>query len=220
MQVPRSFTLFFLLALTSVVGAGENEKPLFTEPFKDKLADGWSWVREDPKGWRLDKGTLIIRTFPGGLWAKDNNGGNLLLRTPPKVTEGKLVIEVQVDIEPTSQYENAGLIWYCDDDNYIIMVKERIDKDILMQIVVEQDGKAKAGFHKKFEGTSVSVRMEVEGGTMSGRYRVSPNDDWVTVGQCSLLTKGKPKVGLTTAYAPKSGEHFTRFKNFQILQVK
>ena len=69
---------------------------------------------------------------------------------------GKLAVEVLVDIEPTNAYENAGLIWYYDDDNYVIMVKEKIGKDILMQLVAEQDGKPKAGFHKKFnEGKSV-----------------------------------------------------------------
>lgn len=212
--------LLLLLVLASVAGAGEKEKPLFTETFTDKLADGWTWVREDPKGWRLDKGTLVVRTSAGGLWMKDNNGGNILLRTPPKMQKGKLAVEVLVDIEPTNQYENAGLIWYYDDDNYVIMVKEKIDKDVLVQLVAEQDGKPKAGFHKKFEGKSVWVRMEVEGDKITGRYRASSKDDWITVGQCGLPVRGEPKVGLTTAYAARDAMHFTRFSNFRIVQIK
>jgi regulation of enolase protein 1 (concanavalin A-like superfamily) len=221
MRLPCSLLPFILLVLAPVASAGEKEKALFTEAFTDKLADGWTWVREDAKGWRLDKGTLIVRTSTGGLWQKDNNGGNILLRTPPEVKDGKLAVEVLVDVEPTNVYENAGLIWYYDDDNYVIMVKEKIDKDVLMQLVAEQDGKPKAGFHKKFnEGKSVWVRMEVEGGKITGRYRVSPKDDWQTVGQCALPVRGQPKVGLTTAYAPKDAEHFTRFSNFRMLHVK
>jgi len=220
MRVP-CFVLPFLLLVLASVGAGENEKPLFTEAFMDKLADGWTWVREDPKGWRLDKGTLIVRTSTGGLWQKDNDGRNILLRTPPKVQDGKLAAEVLVDIEPTNLFENAGLIWYYDDDNYVIMVKERIGKEIHMQLVAEKDAKLDAGFHKTFnEAKTVWFRMVVENGKVTGSYRVSSKEDWVTVGQCSLPVRGEPKVGLTTAYAPKDAEHFTRFSNFRILQIK
>lgn len=218
--VPRSMLLFVILVLAPALGALEKEEPLFADPFTDKLKDGWTWVREDPKGWRLDKGTLVIRTSVGGLWMKDNNGRNILLRTPPKVKSGKLAVEVLVDIEPTNQYENAGLIWYYDDDNYVIMVKEKIDKEILVQIVQEQNGKPKAGFHKKFEGKSVWVRMEVEGDKITGRYRETPKEDWVTVGQCMLPKGGEPKVGLTTAYAAQGAMHFSRFTNLRIMQVK
>ena len=101
------------------------------------------------------------------------------------------------------------------------MVKERIGNDIHLQLVAEKDGKLDAGFHKKFnEVKSVWVRMEVEGGKVTGSYRVSPKEDWVTVGQCSLPVGGEAKVGLTTAYAPKDAVHFTRFSNFRMLQVK
>src|ERR1700685_1013130 len=120
----RPLVALILLVLAPVASA--QEKSLFTEPFAEKLADGWTWLREDPKGWRLDKGTLIVRTATGGLWRKDNGGSNILLRTPPKVKDGKLAVEVLIDIQPTNAYENAGLIWYYDDDNYVIMVKEKI----------------------------------------------------------------------------------------------
>src|SRR6516225_983812 len=139
MPVPRTLVPLILLAVVApVASADEKEKTLFTEAFTDKLDDGWTWVREDAKGWRLDKGTLIVRTSTGGLWQKENDGGNILLRTPPKVQDGKLAAEVLVDIEPTNLFENAGLNWYYDDDNYVIMVKEGSAK-IYMQLVAEKD---------------------------------------------------------------------------------
>ncbi len=79
----RPLTPLILLVLAPVASA--QEKTLFAEPFAEKLADGWTWLREDPKGWRLEKGTLIVRTAQGGLWMKDNGGSNILLRTPPMV---------------------------------------------------------------------------------------------------------------------------------------
>ena len=217
---PRSFVVvFIILVMADVVSA--QEKTLFTEPFVDKLADGWSWVREDPKGWRLDKGTLVIRTSRGGLWGKDNNGGNIPLRTPPVVKEGKLAVEVLVEIEPTNLFENAGLIWYYDDDNYTILVKEKIGNDMLVHVVSERDAKPGAAFHKKFnEGKNVWFRMEVEPGKLAGYYRTSAKEEWLKLGQCDLPVRGEPKVGLTTAYAAKDAEHFTRFSNFRMLQIQ
>jgi hypothetical protein len=60
----------------------------------------------------------------------------------------------------------------------------------------------------------------VEGDKITGRYRASPKEDWVTVGQCGLPVRGEPKVGLTTAYAARDAMHFTRFSKFRMLQVK
>ena len=104
--------------------ASAEDKILFTEPFVDKLADGWTWLREDASARRLDNGTLVLPdcALRGGLWLKENGGGNLPLRTPPGVKAGKLAVEVLVEIGPTGGYENAaGLIWYYDDDNYIYL---------------------------------------------------------------------------------------------------
>ena len=217
-RFPRAF--FIIIAVTAH-GVSAQEKILFADPFVDKLADGWSWVREDPKGWRLDKKTLVVRTSRGGLWGTDNNGGNIALRTPPEVKEGKLAVEVLVEIEPTNMYENAGLIWYYDDDNYIILVKEKIDNDMLVHLVSERDAKAGAAFHKNFNaGKNVWFRAEAEPGKLSGFYRASSNEEWLKLGQCDLPLRGKPKVGLTTAYAPSDAEHFTRFSNFRMLQVQ
>jgi regulation of enolase protein 1 (concanavalin A-like superfamily) len=200
--------------------ASAEEKILFTEPFADKLADGWTWLREDPQAWRLEKGALVIRTSRGGLWLGENGGGNLPLRTPPELKVGKLAVEVQVEIEPSGGYENAGLIWYYDDDNYIILVKEKIGNGVVVQLVQEADRKVKAGFHKDAAADkSVWFRMEVEGRKLSGYHRASPEDEWHALGQCELPTSGDPKVGLTTAYAPKDVDHFTRFTNFRMLQI-
>ncbi len=218
MSIQRSIAVFVVWLLASVVAA--EEKVLFTDPFVDKLADGWAWLREDAQAWRLDKGELVIRTAQGGLWLKENGGGNLPLRTPPEIKGGKLAVEVQVEIEPTNAYENAGLIWYYDDDNYLILVKEKIGDHVVAQLVSEAGGNFKAGFHQNFDADKpVWFRMELEGGKLSGYYRASPQDQWLKLGQCDLPTAGQPKIGLTTAYAPKDAEHFTRFSHFRILQI-
>jgi hypothetical protein len=85
--VKRLFLAAMLGALaTGAAGADEpaKEKVLVEEQFTGELGKDWSWVREDPKAWRLEKGALVLRTLPGYLHAKSNDSKNILLR-PPQV---------------------------------------------------------------------------------------------------------------------------------------
>ncbi len=207
-----------LMSAMGALVAAEKDKVLFTEKFDGKLGDGWSWVREDAKGWRIDKGTLVIRTSSGSLWLKHNDTTNLLVRTPPQVKDGGLAIEVFVENEPSNAFEHAGLVWYYDDDNYVILVKEKVGDKQLVQLVSETEGKPKVGFAEKaYPGKTVWFRMEVAGGKARGLFRATEKDEWQTLGQCDLPVKGKAQVGLLTGYAAKDAEHFSRFSGFRIL---
>ena len=50
----------------------------FEEKFAGKLSDGWSWVREDSAGWKLDGGALKIKAQPGTIWYKKNDAKNII----------------------------------------------------------------------------------------------------------------------------------------------
>ena len=214
-----------LMLVTALVGtfglviAADKDKLLFGEKFDGKLSNGWSWVREDAKGWRIDKGTLVIRTSTGSLWLKHNDTTNLLVRTPPQVKDGGLAVEVLVENEPSNAFEHAGLVWYYDDDNYVILVKEKVGDKQFVQLVSETEGKPKVGFAEKaYPGKTVWLRMEVSGGKAHGQFRATEKDEWQTLGQCDLPVKGKAQVGLLTGFAEKDAEHFSRFSGFRILQ--
>jgi beta-xylosidase len=207
------------IALGSTV-VGEKEKVLFKEPFADRPGEGWSWVREDSKAWKIDKGALVIRTSTGGLWQKDNNNRNLLLRTLPEAKEGRIAVEVLVDNEPTNAFEHAGLVWYADDDNYVALLKEKVGNNVIVQLVSETNGKPKVGFAEKvYKEKAAWLRMEISDGKARGLFRASDNKDWQALGECDLPpTKGAVRIGLITGYAAKDAEHFSRFSGFRILQ--
>lgn len=202
------------------VAAADREQVLFAEPFEGRLQAGWSWVREDPRGWRLDKGALLIRTSTGALWQRDNNNQNLLLRTPPQAGEGGLAVEVFVENEPTGPFEHAGLVWYDDDDNYAMLNKERVGGRQVVQLVSEKEARPRVGFAEKaYDAQGVWLRLEVAGTTARGLYRATDKDGWKTLGQCDLPGRGKARVGLITGYGPKDGGHWSRFSNFRIVSV-
>jgi regulation of enolase protein 1 (concanavalin A-like superfamily) len=208
------------VSMTGTTVAAEQERLLLAECFDGKLAPGWSWVREDAKGWRFDGASLVVRTSTGGLWMKDNNTQNILLRTPPETKEGVLVIEVFVENEPTNAYEHAGLVWYYDDDNYVVLLKEKVGDKQIVQLVFEKEGRPKVGFAEKpFAGKGVWLRMVMSDGKIRGQFRATEKDEWQTLGQCDLPVKGEPRVGLITGYAPKNMEHQVRFRDFRLLRA-
>jgi regulation of enolase protein 1 (concanavalin A-like superfamily) len=211
-------TVIVALAI-GMVGPGEaaEEKVLFEETFTGELGKGWSWLREDAKGWRLDKGSLRVRTSTGSLWMKQNNNRNVLLRTPPKAQ--RFAFEVQVENEPTNGFEHAGLVWYVDDDNYVALMKEQLGK-VAVQLMSETDGRPRVGFaEKEYKEKAVWLRMEIAGGKARGLFRTTDKDDWQALGQCDLPpAKGEVRIGLMTGYAAKDAEHFSRFSAFRVLQ--
>ncbi|MBI1832603.1 MAG: DUF1349 domain-containing protein [Planctomycetes bacterium] len=204
-----------------LIGGGEkDEQVLFKDDFSSSLSDGWSWVREDPKAWRLGKGKLEIRSLPGGLWREKNVGKNILLRTPPDAKNDMLMIEVKIHSQPKELFENAGIIWYYDDDNYVILNKEFYDRKPGpgVQMVREVKQKSSVPKHAPFEGDQVCLRLLVSGKVFTGQYRKSEKDAWQTVGECDLPVDGKPKVGLIASYGPKDAERWVQYSNFRILK--
>lgn len=208
-----------LCFLTAAVCAQDKHQVVFAEPFDGTLAKGWFWVREDPKAWRIENGTLIIKTSMGSLWMEQNNNRNILLRSYPHAKDKPVAVEVLVENEPTNGFEHAGLVWYCDDDNYVALMREKLGAKVEVQLVSETNGKPKVGFAQKpFEPNKVWLRMELTRNKAKGVYRAVDKDDWQPLGECDLPLKGGPRVGLITGYAPKTGDHEARFSNFRILQ--
>jgi regulation of enolase protein 1 (concanavalin A-like superfamily) len=217
MSLLRLTAVLVTLAL-GVAGAGEaaEQKVVFEDNFSGELGKGWSWLREDAKGWRLDKGSLLVRTSTGSLWMKQNNNRNVLLRTPPKAE--RFAFEVLVENEPTNGFEYAGLVWYVDDDNYVALMKEQLGK-VAVQLVSETNGRPRVGFAEKgYKEKAVWLRMEVSRGKARGLFRTTDKDDWQALGQCDLPpTKGEVRIGLMTGYAAKDVEHFSRFRALRVL---
>jgi len=195
------------------------ERPVFVEEFGPQLSPGWSWVREDPQGWRLEDGALVMQVSTGGVWENHNNDRNVLLRAVPAEALPAFAIEVYLENAPENQYEYAGLILYYDDDNYAILNKERVGKQELI-LMTEKRGKPVFPFvEKAYQPQAVWLRAVVAGRKVTGQYRSDTKSPWQTLGQCELPSATNLKVGLHTGYAAKSAQHKARFRHFKILAV-
>jgi regulation of enolase protein 1 (concanavalin A-like superfamily) len=194
-----------------------KEKVLFAAKFTGKLEKGWSWVREDPKAWRIDKGTLVLRTLPGYLHAEYNDSRNVLLRALPK-SDKPLAVEAYVESEPKVQFEHAGLVWYVDDDNYVSLFQEVLGGKTELQMVTEASSKPRFAL-AKHEAKGVWMRLVVAEGTISCQYRPSAKDEWKVVGRSAMPARGAARVGVMAGGAPKEAERYVRFRDFRILEI-
>jgi cytochrome c len=82
---------------------------LFRDDFNDVLADGWSWIGEDPRHWSLSDvpGALRIILQPSNMG--DGEPSNFLVRDVP---EGKYEIATLLHFKPESNFQFAGLLIY------------------------------------------------------------------------------------------------------------
>jgi regulation of enolase protein 1 (concanavalin A-like superfamily) len=204
---------------TTLAGPGKaaEEKVLFEETFAGDLGKEWSWVREDPRAWRIDKGALVLRTLPGYLHAGNNNSQNVLLRPLPQ-SDKPLAVEVHVESEPKVQFEHAGLVWYVDDDNYVSLFQEVLGGKVELQMVTEKDARPRFAV-ARHEAKGVWMRLLIAGGKITTQYRPSEKEEWKTVGQSDVPARGAARVGVMAGGAPKDAERHVRFRAFRILEI-
>jgi regulation of enolase protein 1 (concanavalin A-like superfamily) len=194
-----------------------KEKVLFEDQFADRLGDGWSWIREDPRAWRIHKGALILRNSPGHLYASYNNAKNVLVRTLPR-TEHTLAIEVHVESDPKVQFEHAGVVWYVDDDNFVSLFQEVLGGKVVLQMVAEKGGKARTIVAE--HGTkAVWLRLVISGGTITSQYRLSEDRPWREVGRVEIPSQAPARAGVTAGGAPKDADRDVHFRSFRILEI-
>jgi hypothetical protein len=198
------------------------ENVIFEDDFAVKLGDGWSWVKEDPENWRIESGKLQIRPRGGSSWAGSTDGKNYLVRKPPEVKGGELVIEVFAEIKPTQPFEHAGLMWYYDDDNYVTINKELFGGKNEVLFVIE---KARAGRPPygeiSYKPDGIWLRLRIAGSKVIGEYRATPEDQWQAAGSRELEFEGEPRICLHAGYSPKNDpDRWASFSHFRILQVE
>jgi hypothetical protein len=198
----------FALAVPAISARSDQPRVIFEDRFEGKLADGWTWLREDKHGWRLKDGGLEIRVQPG----KAATVRNALVRDLPEHRPGTWSYEVSVTnlTEPIQQYEQAGLTWYHDGKPAFKLVKELVDGKVVIV-----PGKI------PFVGKTVQLRVLVRDNQYTAQYRPEDGGEWHTAatGKLPAPGKGKDQISLQCYDGPPAAEHWMRFRNFRIVQL-
>ncbi len=98
---------------------------VFPYPYDDDfeseiLHSKWSWIRGDPTQWSLalTPGSMTITTRSQDIW-QSNNDAALLVQNIFSSDQNAYTIQTGVQMNPTANYHQTGLLIYQDDDNYV-----------------------------------------------------------------------------------------------------
>ncbi len=81
------------------------------------LGSQWSWVRENPANWSVENGALKITSGKGDLSDGSNDAENVLLTCAN--SDWTIQTKLACSRQPSGMAQNAGMLAYQDDDNYI-----------------------------------------------------------------------------------------------------
>jgi hypothetical protein len=193
--------------LTPIIkGQVSQESVIFEDFFEGKLDKGWSWLRENPKTWRIRNGGLEICNEPGA--AQDVK--NALLRKAPDRGKGKFAVDVTIKNHtvPTQQYEQAGITWYNNGKPVFKLVKELVDGQLMI-----------IPGRKPMKSETVQLRLVVSGSDYTVQFRPDGKGQFQTAATGELPPPGDDQVSIQCYHGLTDAEHWIRFDDFRILKL-
>ena len=193
------------LVLATVTSAAEP-KLVFEDTFDGKLADGWTFLRENQKNWRIADKALEIRLEPGDA----NSVKNALLRSAPDRSKAKFIIDLTLtsQTKPTNQFEQAGITWYVDGKPVFKFVKELVDGQLMM-----------IPGRPPMDARTVQLRLIVTADSFTAQFRPDAKGDFKTAATGKLPPPNKDQVSIQGYHGPPDAEHWVRFDDFRIQQM-
>ena len=208
----------FLLAATAAAEANVIQDALDKEP----PSPPWAWVRAEPEHRRVQDGKLQIRALRGTLWKADRNDAkNLLVRPWPAEAGVDADIAVTVSFAPERGGEQAGVMLYVGDDDYIKIVREFLEGKRWIVMAREEKGTATPLDKVEEPANEVTLCLERRGGAVEGFYTVAGKDERKRVGRGDLpraTGDEQPKICLFAHGGPNEAAE-ARWATFSNLEV-
>lgn len=196
-----------------------------SDEFDGDSLDKCRWdaiVREDAAAYRLADGALQIDVPNGDIYTGDNTDPtNFILQTAP---EGDWTIETKIDGSLLDeQYQQAGLLVYADDDNYLKLdfvtdnsagsaVSRRIEFRSEIDAVIQDPQPGETGLT-----TGVwYLRVSRAGDTFTAAYSAD-GVEWTTFESLTSAVVGAtPKVGVFTLSGNQTASKTASFDYFRL----
>jgi beta-xylosidase len=158
------------------------------------LGTHWSWIREDKSNWSLTSqpGSLVLQSDSGDITETNNNAKNMLLQAAN--TDWTIETKIVCSRRPTAFTENAGIVAYQDDDNFVKLAY--------------RPSFGRRSFRRGAPGEQPgSVELLIENG---GAQKLSGtlNMEGIITEDNTLLLKLEKQGDLYTAYVSSDGKQF------------
>ncbi|WP_269937965.1 DUF1349 domain-containing protein [Arthrobacter sp. HY1533] len=179
------------------------------------LASGMGWVREDVGRWSaVDKNTVTLKSGSNGLWATQNGAVNILRQNASIAGDAETVVKLSGATK--SQYEEAGVILYADDNNYVALQRKHANGNPVLALVTEANGNPNENTQVAAPAAAdVWLKLVRTGTSYTASYSVD-GTSFTTIGSISnAAVAGNAKAGVLAVGASSGGTPFT-FSNFTV----
>lgn len=199
----------------AIVNNGDNITSLGNPA--SPLASGMGWVREDVSKWTaVDKNTVTLKAGSSGLWATQNAAVNILRQNAPLVGDATLVVKMSG--ATASQYEEAGLIFYADDDNYVALQRKHANGSPVLALVTETNGSPNENTKVAAPAAAdIWLKLVRTGNQYTASYSTD-NVTFTTVGSITNATVANGKAGVLAVGSSSSNTPFT-FSDLRVSSV-
>ncbi|WP_371177356.1 cell wall-binding repeat-containing protein [Buchananella felis] len=118
-------------------------------------------IRPNPAHARIEgKGLRLVPSGLGSLWLDDNRAGNIHLLPGKQLGVGESVV-VKMTGRTQDWYEEAGLILYENDDNYVTIQRKHNNGSPSITVVTEQNGRAEEDSRKVTDPTQQELWLKL-----------------------------------------------------------
>lgn len=163
------------------------------------LADGFEIVNPNNDKWSISgEDQITIKTRQQGLWATQNPT-NLFVNALGKGDSVTAIIKM--DGKTVKNYDEAGLIFYKDNDNYVAVERKHGGNDPQLKVVYEVNGNPNEdndGNKKTSDAECLYLKLEKSGDTVTGFFS-SDNSNWTEIRAVNNANLGSDfKIGFLT----------------------
>lgn len=156
---------------------------VISTPASGGLKDNWQIVREDSNGWRLeeDADALSVLAQGNSLWATGNSVKNIITTNFTGSSDDVTAV-VKLSGKTGANYDEAGLIFYQDDDNYTAIQRKHGTGNPVLAVVNEQSGApSEDPSVPDVENADIYLKLVKSGTDITGYYRVDESGEWTPV---------------------------------------
>ncbi|TLD42471.1 MAG: Ammonium transporter [Candidatus Jettenia ecosi] len=166
---------------------------LYEDEFESQTLDpSWLIIRENQSDWNLlvHPGYLRITTKAENLWQINVNNKIKLLRGAPL---GDFEVVTKVTYNPKQKFQQAGVIMYESDDNYVMLTRQMDDVD---NVEMSRELSRMSGSKSvPTTLTTLYLKLTKSGENVTGSFSGDGNS-WTTVDVISGAKLERPKVGI------------------------
>ena len=153
---------------------------------------------------------------PGGLMGGGKDAKNLLVRPwPPEAKSVWLSLQARYE----SQYEQAGLLVYHDDDHYVKLVMEFVDGQTWIVFITEKNTEDQLIAKVPATTPPRLLGLEEKDDTLTAKVLWDANADFTDVGTCAFDLSPRPRIGLFAQSGQAGAERWVTFHAFALWRL-